>query len=188
MSADKAMPPQGDVSIAAGRTDSSPAPATAYPDPEGLTDETRESIKQQLMLHLAGSTLDTGSRMLERLFSALITISGVFLSAYLAILNYLKPASEGALFVCQFVPAIFWIVSIAVLVAFSIPRKKFFDLKDLAGIISAGVDSTRRQWRVVLFASWMTLLGIVLAFAILSAIHAAQLAPAAPAAAVKSSK
>jgi hypothetical protein len=151
--------------------DTSPltGPKAHSEDTEGLDRENR--FKDELIVHLAKSTLDSGAKLLDRLAGTVASISGTLLAAYIAVLGFLKPSFESfEQMIPAAIPAVIWLITLPVSLFLTLPHKERFDLKIPSEIADAGSRGLTRQlmWaKAVLFLMLVGIgfaIGVILSF------------------------
>jgi hypothetical protein len=133
--------------------------------------ETENRFRDELLIHLAKSTLDSGGKLLDRIASTTATASGVLLSAYIAVLGFLKPGFNSYVqMIPVAIPAAIWLITLPVSLFITLPHKEQFDLKIPSKIVDAGSRGLSRQlnWaKAVLFLMLVGIgfaIGVVLSF------------------------
>lgn len=133
--------------------------------------ETENRFKDELLIHLAKSTLDSGGKLLDRIATTIATASGVLLSGYIAALGFLKPVFNSYVqMILVAIPAVIWLITLPVSLFITLPHKERFDLKIPSKIVDAGNRGLSRQliWaKVVLFLMLVGIgfaIGVVLSF------------------------
>ena len=139
-----------------------------YENPRSVDTEPdrEERLKDELLLHLAKSTLDSGAKLLDRLAATIASVSGTLLAAYIAALGFLKPTLDHTQAVVVALPVSIWLITLPVSLFLTLPHKQRFDLKVPGSIVDAGSRGLTRQLRWAKLVLFLMLLGIGLAVGI----------------------
>jgi hypothetical protein len=141
--------------------------------PEVRTDDTQDldrenRFKDELIIHLAKSTLDSGAKLLDRLASTIASASATLLAAYIAALGFLKPTFESyGQMIPVAIPAAVWLFTLPVSLFLTLPHKERFDLKIPSKIADAGSRGLTRQLRWAKAVLFLMLVGIGFAIGVI---------------------
>ncbi|MBV8138160.1 MAG: hypothetical protein JO121_21400 [Deltaproteobacteria bacterium] len=127
-----------------------------------------DRFKDELRIHLAKSTLDSGAKLLDRLASTVASVSGTLLAAYVAALGFLRSTFESyGQMIPVAIPAAIWLVTLPVSLFLTLPHKERFDLKISSKIADAGSRGLARQLRWAKTVLFLMLVGIGFAIGVI---------------------
>jgi len=126
--------------------------------------------KEELALHLAKAVLTGSFAGRENMFKALSTLASVSIPSYLAALKYLESAVANVPPLVRFAPIALWVSSLGICFGMLFPRREYFDLKDVEGIVRVHSNSVRRarkwaMWALGAITAGLSIAGWIIALA-----------------------